>query len=483
LTTVAIEDLLHPFVGRYLRAPRWVKASAGAAYACLPQRMRLGPEYGRFLDEIGIAEGREATARLAREKLGRTLRWALETVPAYHAHRGLLRANRDPLEILARLPVVDKLEIKRNTERFVSRGLPDSARLEMFTGGSTPNPMRFYLHKHVSRPKEYAFIHRFRQRVGARPGDLMLALRGRTVPSAGRRGGRLWTIEPIKRQLILSSDHLERRFMPAYAEALTRHRPAYIEAFPSALYPLARWLAANPLPEFTDHVKGVMLYSENVYGFQLAKLREVFRCPIVMHYGHSERVLMAASMPDDDRYFFWPQYGHFELVDSNDMPVRRPGVPGFVVGTSFDNHVMPFVRYRTGDLAMLSDRPHPDLPGYLACERIMGRLQEFIVCRDRRLVSITALGVAHFPELSMVEAIQYEQDRPGMLVLKVVAETRLDARQLERMAAAVARKTQGGCHVKAVQVDAIPRTPRGKARMMIQHLDIRSYFGAPVEVA
>jgi phenylacetate-CoA ligase len=192
---------------------------------------------------------------------------------------------------------------------------------------------------------------------------------------------------------------------------------------------------------------------------------------------------MAASLPDDDRYFFWPQYGHFELVDSNDMPITRPGVVGFIVGTSFDNEVMPFVRYRTGDLAMLSEREHPELPGYPVCERIMGRLQEMVVCRDRRLVSITTLGVAHFPELALVDAIQYEQKRPGELVLKVAADVRLHAPQLERMAAAVARKTQGGCDVKVVQVDAIPRTPRGKARMLVQHLDIRRYFGAPVEQA
>ncbi len=480
---MAIEDLLHPFVGRYMGAPGWLKASAGRAYSFLPERVRLGRAYGQFLEEIGLAEGREANARLAEAKLMRTLRCAFNTVPAYRPYRHLLAIHRDPLEILARLPVVDKLDIKRHPERYLSSALPASARLEMHTGGSTPNPMRFYLHKHVSRPKEYAFIHRFRTRVGAGPDDLMLALRGRTVPGAGRRGGRLWAIEPIKRQLILSSDHLERRFMPAYADALALHRPAFIEAFPSALYPLARWLAANPLPEFTDNLRGVMLYSENVYGFQMEKFREVFRCPIVMHYGHSERVLMAASMPGDDRYFFWPQYGHFELVDSNDMPITRPGVVGFVVGTSFDNEVMPFVRYRTGDLAMLSDREHPELPGYPVCERIMGRLQEFVVCRDRRLVSITTLGVAHFPELALVDSIQYEQRRPGRVTLKVVAESRLDGSTLERIGAAVARKTQGGCDVKVVQVDSIPRTPRGKARMLVQHLDIRRYFGAPVEEA
>ena len=472
---MAIEDFLHPFVGHYLGAPGWLKASAGRAYSLLPTSVRLGSAYERFRGEA---------TNLSQDplrKLDETLRWALDTVPAYERYRGLVNGSSDPREVLAALPVTDKLDIKHHPERYISRGLPSKARLEMFTGGSTRNPMRFFLQKHVSRPKEYAFIQSFRERVGANRNDLILALRGRTVPSAAQPGGSIWMVEPIKRQLILSSDHLEKRFMPAYAEALAQHKPAYIEAFPSALFPLARWLASHPLPEFTRHLKGVMLYSENVYGYQLEKFREVFGCPIISHYGHSERVLMAASMPDDDRYFFWPQYGHFELLDAENRPITQPGKLGFIVGTSFDNQVMPFVRYRTGDLAMLSAQGHPMLPGYTACERIVGRLQEFIVCHDHRLVSITTLGVAHFPELALVDAIQYEQDRPGHVVLKVVAEGKLTPQQVARIAEAVEHKTQGGCHVAVEQVDRIARTPRGKARMLIQHLDIRRYFGAATE--
>jgi len=269
--------------------------------------------------------------------------------------------------------------------------------------------------------------------------------------------------------------------MPQYAKALARHRPRFIEAFPSALFPLARWLAANPLPGFTDSLEGVMLYSENVFEFQMAKFREVFHCPIVRHYGQSERVLMAATLPGDERYFFWPQYGYLELLDSAGRPVRRPGELGFVVGTSFDNAVMPFVRYRTGDLAMLSAHGHDDLPGYPACERIEGRLQEFLVCKDERLISITTLGVAHFPELSAVEAIQYEQHTPGEVVLKVVARPRLAEGQAAHIARAVREKTQGGCEVRVQHVDHIPRTDRGKFRMLVQNIDIHRYFGAPAE--
>jgi phenylacetate-CoA ligase len=478
---MAIEDLLHPYLGRYFEAPAWLKASAGRAYALLPPRVRLGGAYDRFCGEIREAGSAALAEELALHKLSLTLRWALQTVPAFRPYRGLLQGRSDPRDILARLPVTDKLDIKHYPSRYMSDAMSGGSRMEMFTGGSTRTPMQFYLQKHVTRPKEYAYMRDFRDRVGARAHDVVLALRGRTVPSAAQPGGCIWMHEPIKRQLILSSDHLEKRYMPSYAEALASHKPAYIEAFPSALFPLARWLAKNPLPEFTRGVKGVMLFSENVYGFQMEKIREVFACPIVAHYGHSERVLMAGSMPDDDRYFFWPQYGHFELLDAQDRPITQPGKLGFIVGTSFDNNVMPFIRYRTGDLAVLSENGHPRLPGYPAVERIAGRLQEFVVCRDQRLVSITTLGVAHFAELAEVEAIQYEQERPGKVFLKVVADHPMRADHLASIAAAVERKTQGGCDVSVVQVEHIARTARGKARMLVQHLDIRRYFGAATQ--
>jgi len=475
-----IEDLLHPLLKLYLEAPSWLTDPAGRAYTLLPPSIRLGGAYAEFRGQLATSRGITATRQLAKSKLEVALRWAAETVPAYREYRHLLNRRDDPEQLLARLPVTDKLDIKRNAASYLSGAMPASRRLRMFTGGSTRNPMQFYLHKHLSRPKEYAFIQDFRDRVGAGRGDLTLALRGRSVPGASQSGGRLWMVEPIKQQLILSSDHLEERYLPRYAEALVRHRPTFIEAFPSALYPLARWLAANPLPQFTDGVKGVMLYSENAYEFQMRTFREVFRCPVLKHYGHSERVLMAASMPDDDRYFFWPQYGWFELLDADDRPVTRPGVLGYLVGTSFDNQVMPFVRYRTGDLARLSDREHGALPGYPACERIEGRLQEFLVCKDHRLVSITTMGTAHFPELSEIEAMQYEQDQPGEVTLKIVAARAPSVEMKRRMAAAVREKTQGGCEARVVRVERIERTARGKFQMLIQRLDTSRYFGATV---
>jgi hypothetical protein len=63
-------------------------------------------------------------------------------------------------------------------------------------------------------------------------------------------------------------------------------------------------------------------------------------------------------------------------------------------------------------------------------------------------------------------------------VLKVACAEKLDPAALARIAQAVERKTQGGCDVTVEQVARIERTPRGKARMIVQHLDVRRYFGA-----
>jgi len=473
---MSLEDALYPLLKSYARAPHWVKASIGRTYALLPESVRLGSAVQHFRDELAVKDA-ESIKKISEKKLRDTLVWTIETVPAYRGYHRLLADARSPYELLPQLPTLTKDRVKQDLVDLVSEKMPAIERLEMFTGGSTANPMRFYLQRNVSRSREYAFMEAFRVRCGIGAKDIVLALRGRTVPTAYGPGGRLWLYEPIRRQIIFSSDHLEERYMPQYAEALGRLRPAAIEAFPSALYPLARWLEANPLPDFVSGLKGVLLYSENVYDYQMRLFHKVFKCPVLKHYGHSERVLMASSMADDERYFFYPRYGHFELLDAAGHPVMRPGEIGEIVGTSFDNKVMPFIRYRTGDFAVLGDKPHPRFPGYPVCERIEGRLQEFLVCLDHRLISITTMGAAHFEELAEVQEIQYEQTQPGFVTLKVVARE-LSEGLVGRIKDAVHEKTQGGCEVRVVRAESIPRTERGKHRMLIQHLDLRSYFGA-----
>lgn len=103
---MAIEDFLHPLLKHYLGGPRWLNAPVAArAYAWLPQSVRLGSAYNTFRDELAASQGAVAARDLAARKLEATLRWAIETVPAYRQYRSLLTRGGDPRELLARLPV------------------------------------------------------------------------------------------------------------------------------------------------------------------------------------------------------------------------------------------------------------------------------------------------------------------------------------------------------------------------------------------
>ncbi|HEY4373048.1 MAG TPA: hypothetical protein VGN52_14050 [Burkholderiales bacterium] len=472
---MGLEDHLHPLQSRYIAGPQWLRSFVGQGYALLPRQFRHGPAYARFQAEAACTDA-ATVAQLARQKLAATLEHAIRSVPAYAPYRDLLAKLDDPLHCLAQLPVVAKGDIKRDPAAYQ---VADAAvrGLRTFTGGSTAQPMEFYLERHVTRARETAYIDHINTQLlkrGRR--DLVLSLHGRTVRGADKPGGQLWMHEPIKRECIFSTDHLERRYMPQYVAVLREQRPVQIHAYPSALLPLAQWLAEFPCGEFSGGVQGILLTSENIQQVQLQVFRRAFpNARIVSHYGHSERVLMGVADGESAQYVFFPLYGHLELVDAAGHRIDAPGVAGEIVGTSFDNRVMPFVRYRSGDLGTWSEQPN-GLPAVL--QSIDGRTQDFVVCRDRRLVSVTTLGAAHFAELAAAEMIQYEQREPGCVELKVVAPRALRTEEIAHIRQAVLAKTQGGCDARVVQVAQLARTARGKHRMLVQHLDLALYFGA-----
>ncbi|MBC7512848.1 MAG: phenylacetate--CoA ligase family protein [Herminiimonas sp.] len=479
---MAMEDMLHPCLDLYFASPQWVKNSVGQAYSMVAGIAR-GRQHAGFAAQAALVAP-EAVLALRTQKLRATLRHALTSVPAYRDYHDLLTQLDAPHQVLAQLPLVCKERLRANPLQFMASTADPRARLKVSTGGSTAVPMVFYLQKGVSRSREHAFIAAFHQRAGMQPGEIVLALRGRSVPRAACSAGRMWMYEPIKKELILSCDHLARSFMPSYVQAIRQWKPAFIQAYPSAIYPLARWLLDNPAPDISQRIRAIMLFSENVLPHHRQLLEAVFDCPILQHYGQSERVLMAGSMPDDPRYFFFPHYGHFELVDTAGRAVTTPGMPGEIVGTAFDNDVMSFIRFRTGDLAILGGPSHPLLPGYPVVERIEARLQEFIVCNDRRLIAVNTLTTGHFADLENAEDVQFEQTTPGHLQVRVAPGARLSDQARRRIAQALEAKTQGGCAVEVIGVDRIARTQRGKQRMLVQHLDLRAYFGAaPAAVA
>ena len=467
---MAIEDWGYRWLKRYMDAPAWVKEPVGRLYGLLPDRLRHGEDYPRYRAEAALSSPAEIK-QLADERLRETLRWAAGTVPAYAALTARLLTDMPASEWLALFPLMTKLDYKRAPENYLSTACTAADRLPMQTSGSVSEPFRFSLHKGVSRAKEAAYIEAFSQRIGLTRQDVVLSLRGRNVRGSAADGGPLQSYEPIKRMLWISPNHLDAAYMPRHVEAAIEHGVSFIQGYSSAVYELARWLDYNPVPRFVAAVRGVQLFSESAEPDMVALIERVFGCPVLMHYGHSERSVMAGSMPDDHRYFVWPLYGHVELIDEEGRQITEPGVQGEVVATGFDNKAMPFIRYRTGDLAMWSAGPsHPALPGYPVLERIDGRNNDYFVGRDGRRIPVASLGGLRPPEFLQVEACQYEQHAPGRIIVRLQSATPLAPSVISVLDNYFNTKLLGLVEAKLQVVPHIERTARGKRRLMIQHI-------------
>ncbi|MEK8085858.1 hypothetical protein WNB94_05545 [Aquabacterium sp. A3] len=468
-----MDDQLHRLLGLYMQAPQWIKSSIGWAYARIPPTVRFGAAYRSYQD----AFARQPTEAELQRCLTHTLLTAVQHVPGYRhlQHLAPLIQNQ-PREALRHFPLRDKTDYKGRLDDYTSSISRPAQRLKTFTGGSTSVPMVFFLEKGRTRAREWAAFEALSRQVDVDDGkSTILALRGRST------GPQLWMHEPIKRHLAVSCDHLVPEHLPAYADILSRWRPRYIHAYASALYPLLLWLSANQRMEVLSQVRGVLLTSESIQPVHLEAFRKLLPCPVVAHYGHSERVLFAHT-DDLGRYHFWPRYGYFELVDEHGQPITQAGQLGEIVGTSYDNEVMPFIRYRTGDMAMLAEPLSGALSDVPVCAPIHGRKQEFVVCHDKRLISITTLGAAHFAPLERCLRIQYEQHQPGHLILHAVPGPQgLNAQDIEQIEAAVKQKTEGGCRVDVHLTDQVSLTRIGKQRLLLQHIDLTPYLGASIQ--
>jgi aspartate 1-decarboxylase len=129
---------------------------------------------------------------------------------------------------------------------------------------------------------------------------------------------------------------------------------------------------------------------------------------------------------------------------------------------------MPFIRYRTGDLAVSTRRACPCGSGFPLLERVEGRLLDAIVTRDGKRVggdfwswlSLAAPGIRRF---------QVEQRAVNAVVFRFVpgAEWR---DEYERVLEEKIRANFGeSFRVNFAKVEEIPLTPSGKFRFVISN--------------
>lgn len=452
---MSLEDTLYPLLKLYEAAPQPVKSLAGRVYRAIPTSWRYGAAYTRFQNEAREVETWDAAAiRRYQVAALRDSLIAASKAPFYaerFAACGVDPSKFEALEQLKDYPLLTKQDLLLHREQMVNPEFSAKQRLYITTGGSSGVPVGFYLHKGVSRPKEQTYLEAQWSRRGYRIGDRVAVIRG-GVTSSKACGG-ISYYDATRNWLILSSYHLTSVRFPEYVAALNRFRPQHLHAYPSAALMLARGLAQAGL-KLDFPLTSLLCGSEKLTAESQQHLEQFFGARVCHWYGHSERVVLAAQGRTSNHLQFWPTYGFVEFGEANADGHRE------IIGTSFHNHVMPLIRYRTGDLAIITN-------GEIS--EVVGRDYEFLISATGRRISLTAINM-HDNIFDGLLAVQFFQERVGEVECRFQPGPQWQSSREEAMRAGLLKKLGDDFTLTLREVKEVEKTSAGKHKWLISAL-------------
>jgi len=403
-----------------------------------------------------------------RKYLVRTLKRAYRNVPYYGTFKALSVVNENNVyDVLRQIPLLDKELIRSTGTQLYNRHANLSRQGIGHTGGTTGKPLSFYygraseiahqraLYEYMTRGDIGTWIHEF----GA------IVSFGGTRPTEGQITNREYWVSrkpDIYGSMVFCTLFMQEQNLPCYIEKLNEIEPKVIRGYSNAILNLAK--AVEKHGGLTFSPKGIYVTSEYCSKESMQFISKIFKCNVFGQYGQTEACLFAWTHANDDSYYCSPYYGYVEVLDKNGNQVKD-GNLGEVVVTAFGNDIMPFVRYKTGDIVRYGGMEN----GIVKLDRLLGRKNEYLINRMGKKIYIVGIIDIHYLKCKdKIKQYQMQQDIIGEVIFRIVRCE--DWRSQDEMEI---RNLLEKINVHAVfsYEEAIPLTRAGKHVQIIQNLE------------
>ena len=438
----------------YKASPVPVQEALLSGRAWLRRQLRERGRFNGFLDEALRTQWLDHAEleHYQQERLAAIIAHSRRSVAFYRERDRLpLRAGDSMLDYLRRLPLLSKEEVRRANASFVS----STTSLPVFKGstsGTTGMPLS------VSQDinaicRENAFIRRQMIWAGWKPGERRAWIRGDMVVPIDQRGGAHWRMNRAENNLMMSSYHLSEDSAAGYIEALQRFSPRIVHAYPSSIAFLANWLDAHSSRYAGDGLKGIITSSETLEPEQKRLIESAFGCRVFDWYGQFERVAAIGTC----------EHGSLHVLSDYSMVELLPCGEGQheIVGTGFNNEVMPLIRYRTGDFVVTDPQVNGCACGraFPVVPRRVGRRATYLTLPDGRKIG----RLDHiFKNVRGLYESQIYQPSLDRVQLRVVPTPAFNHAEETRLLEGARHRLGSGVRIEVERLDHIPRTATGK---------------------
>lgn len=270
----------------------------------------------------------------------------------------------------------------------------------------------------------------------------------------------------ILRQKYFNVFDLTPENMENYYWKMRRYKPRHIVSYALQMYYFARFINENGMEPFP--LESIILGAEAIIPYQKKFIESVFNCPVFETYGCREFMLIASECEKHRGMHISAENLYVEIIKDGQM--AEPGEVGEVVITDLHNYGMPFIRYKNGDLAMMSNSKCPCGRGLPLIERVEGRLLDVVRTPDGKI--LTGVFFPHLmKEFKEVDRFQVIQESLNKLLIKIVPNRKYAQIPLKQIYKEV-RKVMGQAIDLEIQlVDEIPLSPFGKFRVVISNIN------------
>jgi phenylacetate-CoA ligase len=422
---------------------------------------------------------REQLNALAEQKLRKLLQHCYNRMPAFHARMeecGVTPADVCTVTDLAKVPTTDKDFIRRH---FASKFDPSMSTCDRFvahTGGSTGEPLSFYL-SHTARATDRASFYRCVEWAGGARGTPFFTVWGALVLAPPlQRWMRSVKERVITRNMVLDAFTMTPERMDVFLKTLRQQKRALLRGYTSALVDLARYAEATQ--QTLHNLTGIITTAEPLHPWQRQLFERAFGAPVFDQYGCGEVGGVAYECSLHTGLHIAIEHVIVEILDEHDQPCK-PGVTGRVVLTALDNHATPFVRYVNGDEAMLLPDSCPCGRGLPLMSAIQGRTSDMIYGVNGNHAHgeffSHILYESKWTERLVVRQFQVIQVDRDLLRFELAAEKRPDQADIMRVMQRI-HDYLGPMRIEFCQVESVDRGQSGKRRFTL-----RQWQGASAE--
>lgn len=408
----------------------------------------------------------ERLAALQLERLQALLNDVGTNAPYYRdlfARCGFNPATVDSLADLRRLPFLTKSIIRTNIEAMkhaVARGLARSN-----TGGSTGEPLVFFIgSERVSH--DVAAKWRATRWWGVDIGDPEIVMWGSPI-ELGAQDRVRQVRDKLFRTALLPAFEMSAQKLDQFIDTIRAKRPKMLFGYPSALSLVARHAEKRAIAMDDLGIKVAFVTAEKMYEDQRVAITRVFGCPVANGYGGRDAGFVAHDCPSGGMHITADDI-IVELIDRAGQPVPV-GTPGEIVVTHLATRDFPFIRYRTGDIAVLADRLCGCGRSLPLLREIQGRSNDFIVAANGTIMQGAALTYL-IRDMAGIEAFKIVQESLQSTTVYLVVERSFDRARSTDIVASFKRRLGDQVDIRVEFLDEIRPEKSGKYRYIISHV-------------